>query len=368
MKIISANLYPLNIPFNEVFSHHLASRNASDTLVVEFVTDSGVCGYGEALPRPYVTGENREDTLAVLKQKLPLLIGTDLAENDDVFAVSKRLLEAFTIPGNAARCAIELALIDTLLRISNRSLSTLLPPRINAVEYSGVIGAGSNDRLRAIALRLRSFDFRQVKMKVGRIVGPEQVALVREILGPQVSLRLDANGAFSCEEALTFVDAIASHDIACIEQPIPRGALQELARFKRASSIPVMADESLLSIEDARELIEQQVCDGFNLRISKLGGLGQTLEIAHMAAEAGIFVQIGCMVGETAILSAVGRHLAASLPEVRFVEGSFGKHLLVEDISQEEICFGPKGKAGLIGGPGIGVSICREKLLRFTER
>lgn len=368
MKIIAAKVYPLNIPFNEVFSHHLASRSASDTLVVELVTDGGVCGYGEALPRPYVSGENREDTLAVLQEKLPLFIGTELAECDDIFAASQRLLESLAIPGNAARCAIELALIDILLRISRRSLSALLPPRIDTVEYSGVISAGSNDRLQAIAMRLQAFGFRQVKMKVGQNVGTEQVALVRQILGPQVSLRLDANGAFSCDEALAFADAVARHDIACIEQPIPRGDLPELARFRRASPIPVVADESLLGIEDARALIEHQACDGFNLRISKLGGLGPTLEIARLAAEAGIFVQIGCMVGETAILSAVGRHLAASLPEVRFVEGSFGKHLLVEDISQEEISFGPKGWARIIDGPGIGVSISREKLLKLTER
>lgn len=368
MKIIAARVYPLNIPFNEIFSHHLASRSASDTLVVELVTDSGVCGYGETLPRPYVTGENREETLAVLREKLPLLVGIELAEGDDVFAASQRLLQSFAISGNAARCAIELALIDAMLRVSKRSLSDVLPPRMDTVEYSGVISAGSNDRLRAIALRLQAFGFRQVKMKVGQNVGPEQVALVRQILGPQVSLRLDANGAFSCDEALAFVDAVACHDIACIEQPLPRGDLQEQARFRRASPIPVVADESLLGSEDAQALIEYQACDGFNLRLSKLGGLGPTLEIARLAAKAGIFVQIGCMVGETAILSAVGRHLAASLPELRFVEGSFGKHLLVEDISQEDISFGSKGLAKIMDGPGIGVSISREKLHKFTER
>jgi muconate cycloisomerase len=125
-----------------------------------------------------------------------------------------------------------------------------------------------------------------------------------------------------------------------------------------------MADESLVTLADARALVADKAVDFFNVRVSKCGGLARALAIAALAAEAGLGVQVGSQVGETAILSAAGRHLAATLPEVAFVEGSFGTLLLTEDVSVESVRFGHRGEAPVLTGPGLGIRVVEERLRR----
>jgi muconate cycloisomerase len=125
-----------------------------------------------------------------------------------------------------------------------------------------------------------------------------------------------------------------------------------------------MVDESLVTEADAEALIEAKAADLFNIRVSKCGGLARSLAIAARASAMGIGVQVGSQVGETAILAAAGRHLAAALPEVAFVEGSFGTLLLAEDVAVESVRFGHRGEAPLLTGPGLGIRVVEERLLR----
>ena len=129
-----------------------------------------------------------------------------------------------------------------------------------------------------------------------------------------------------------------------------------------------MADESIVTIDDAKRLIDHNACDYFNLRLSKCGGIFRTLTIADLCAQEGMKIQLGCQVGETAILSAAGRHVAAYLPEVSFVEGSYGTLLLAEDISQEDITFGYGGEAQVVTGYGLGINIREDLLQKYTDK
>jgi muconate cycloisomerase len=149
---------------------------------------------------------------------------------------------------------------------------------------------------------------------------------------------------------------------------IPRGDPQGLASVQASTAISQMADESLITLADAEALIEAGACRGFNLRLAKCGGLGPTLAIAELAAAAGISVQVGCQVGETAILSAAGRHLAAYLPEISFCEGSYGSLLLREDLSRRPIHFGHQGLAKPLKGPGLGVEIQDALLEKYAQQ
>jgi len=128
-----------------------------------------------------------------------------------------------------------------------------------------------------------------------------------------------------------------------------------------------MVDESLVTLDDAQALIAERAVDYFNIRVSKCGGLARSREIAARAATAGVRLQIGSQVGETAILAAAGRHLAAALPETAFVEGSFGTLLLTEDVSAESVRFGHRGEAPLLTGPGLGVNVLEERLRRYAQ-
>ncbi|MCG8367740.1 MAG: enolase [Pseudanabaenales cyanobacterium] len=379
VRIVEATLFALRIPFVEAFAHSIQSRTYSDSIVVRLRADNGAVGYGEAVARPYVTGETVETCLQFMGETLwPSVQATanSLWEEQAPLAWLNQL--AGTLPQgvktdavlawNAARCGFELALADCLLKGQGISLAALFPPRRSTVTYSGVITASSVEGAVKHAKRFKQFALPHLKVKVTGEGDRERIAAIRSVVGPEVSLRIDGNGAYRVETAIATLQALAKFDIDSAEQMIPQGHPQQLAAVQAASPIPQMADESLITLADVQSLIEAHACNFFNLRLSKCGGLAQTLAIATQAQAAGIKIQVGCQVGETAILSAAGRHLAAYLPEVAFCEGSYGTLLLSEDLNRQPIHFGHRGLAKTLRGPGLGVDIQDRVLEKYAHQ
>lgn len=378
MQIVEATLFALHILFVEAFAHSVRSRSSSDSIVVRLRAEDGTVGYGEAVARPYVTGETVAGCLEFMESTLwPAVQATDYAPWAGQDAIT--WLDSLTLPTevdtsatgvvawNAARCGFELALVDCLLKSAGVSLGELLPPR-RSVVYSGVITASSIEGAVKHAKRFKQFGLPHIKVKITGEADRERLAAIRAAVGPAVSLRVDGNGAYGVEGAITTCEALSEFHIDSAEQMIPRGDPQALATVQAATAIPQIADESLITLADAEALIAAKACRGFNLRLAKCGGLGQTLAISELAQSAGIAVQVGCQVGETAILSAAGRHLAAHLPEISFCEGSYGSLLLREDLSRRPIHFGHQGLAKPLKGPGLGVEIQDDLLEKYAQQ
>jgi muconate cycloisomerase len=302
---------------------------------------------------------------ALARRELPALDG------EDALQALEDLIPSVAVPGivahNASRAAVELAVLDCMLRGQGLSMGDLLPPRRRKVVYSGVITAGALDTVVQHARRMKLIGLTQVKVKVGLEDDVARVRAVRDVLGPAASLRVDANGAWSMERAIEVLKALAPMDVAAVEQPLPRGPTSELRRLREATQIPIMADESLVTIGDAEALAADKAVDYFNVRISKCGGLTRSLKVARLGAAAGVGIQVGSQVGETAILSAAGRHLAAHLEAVAFVEGSYGSLLLTEDVSPDGVRFGHRGEADLLTGPGLGVRVLEDRLRKYAR-
>jgi len=372
VRIVSATAHALRIPFVEAFAHSARERSCSDSVVVRVVDDAGVEGWGEGAPRPYVTGETVDFMLRHLAESLcPRLLAVDLPPlcvPADLPAIDALIPDTPTpgvLSAGASRAALEIAVIDCALQRADRSLAALLPPVRKKVVYSGVITAGSRDKVAEHARRMKLIGLHQIKIKVGVGDDVERVRAVRDVL-PNASLRVDANGAWTPDEALRTIEELAPLGIDAIEQPLPRGDIAPLGALRRQSPVPLMVDESLVTMADAEELIAARACDFFNVRISKCGGLARCRAIARRALEAGIQVQIGSQVGETAILSAAGRHLAASIDPLAFTEGSYGTLLLSEDIAAETVRFGHRGEAPLLGGAGLGIHVLEERVRRYA--
>lgn len=380
MRIIGATIYALQIPFVEAFSHSTKSRQFSDSFIVRVTAADGTTGYGEGVARPYVTGETVEASLGYIENQLwPSICAADYPDlvpgADPVTALSAL---ACTLPDqetpgiiawHGARAAVELALIDCRLKQQKLSLAHILPPKRAFVTYSGVITAGALEKAVQHAKHFKLFGIKQLKIKIGGS-GEETVArvrLIRQTVGSSCSLRLDANGAYDdAASALAILTQLAGFNIEAVEQPLRRGLPAELAELKKQSPIPVMVDESLVTLADARALIDAGACDYFNLRVSKCGGITRTLEMAEMATRAGLRLQLGSQVGETAILSAAGRHVAAYLDNVDFLEGSYGTLLLKEDVGRDSINFGHGGRAPVLRGHGLGVKVREEILDKYA--
>ncbi len=376
LRVESMTIYQLRIPFHQSFRHALQSREESDAVVVKVTGSDGRSGYGESLPRSYVTGETTESMVARIRDQLASKIFAEsCAPGWETLEYLHAAMPEWTrtengagnvIAWNAAFCAVELALLDWSLRADHCALADLLPATRFEVVYSGVISADAPADAAALAKRMARLGLRQIKVKVGATDDFARLAAVRKAVGDDVELRADANAAWSAPEAVENLQKLAQFKLHSIEQPVGASDLAGMKQVRDRCGIPVMADESLVTLEQARKLIELKACDYFNIRLSKCGGIVGSLAIAKLAQDAGIKVQVGAQVGETGILSAAGRTFAAHLPALAGAEGSFGTWLLAEDVTFENVAFGPGGRAPLLKTRGLSVTVKEEALERLA--
>jgi muconate cycloisomerase len=376
MRVVAVDVFALRIPFVRAFAHARYTRAESDAVVVRLRDGEGYAGYGEGLPREYVSGEDVASMVGFIRDRLaPRVFAAEVPRGAELFGYLRERFPEWSagpaggaggIRWNAAFCAVELALVDLALRREGDSLADYLPPVGAEVRYDGVIASDDPATAAALARRYVGFGIDRLKVKVGTPDDVARLTAVREAVGDGPALRVDANGAWTVDEALRCLAAFAPFGVESVEQPVAAADLAGLRRVREEAGLAVVADEALVSAADAEALVAERACDAFNVRVSKCGGLTGSLLVAGIARAAGIAVQVGAQVGETAILSAAGRHLAAYLAPVAAVEGSFGTLLLTEDVAAEEVAFGYGGLAPLLTGEGLGVRVREAGLERFA--
>ena len=372
----SVEIFPMCIPFARSFDHATMSRASSDAVIVRVTDGEGFRGYGEALPRPYVTGEDVASMVDALRSRvIPEVLAREFESGMAVLDQVQALAADWSPPQgtgpsvfawNATMCAMELALLDWAFTRSGQSVSEWLVPARDQVVYTGVIDATDPETAGTLASRYADNGFCRIKLKVGLGDDLPRLEAVRRAVGDRVVIRVDANGAWDAATAVKALKTLRAFDIEAVEQPVGSHDIEGMRRVREESGIAVVADESLVTMLDAQALVREQACDVFNVRVSKCGGLIAAKAIAAFGLSAGVQVQVGAQVGETSLLSAAGRHLAAHLPQLESAEGSFGTHLLTEDITADPVMFGHEGLGGLIVSPGLGVAVDDQVLERLA--
>ncbi len=363
------------------FRHAAHERRTSLNVVCGLAAEGGLSGWGECLPRAYVTGESAEDVHRAIAEAVPAFDWPAIESRDDLLGALERVADDFLPDHPSGRCAVEVALLDLGARALNipatdvvaalaQRLGLPLRDACAPVVHSGVIGAGSLISVTRKALKMRLFGLRQIKVKVGDTIAEDiaRVRRLRRVCGRRTDLRVDANGAWSFEEAVAAIAALATFGISSVEQPLPRGQEHRLADLRRAVPVPVALDESLTSLDDARRAIEGNSADLFNIRLSKCGGVVSALRILAEAHRAGLRAWLGCMVGESGILSAAGRAFACAVEGLVHLEGAYDHHLFGEFLTTEPVGFGRRGLGRALTGPGLGVAIDPAVLNRWTRR
>jgi muconate cycloisomerase len=378
MKIVALEAFVVRIPLVKPVKHASHTRSNTDNLVVKATLDNGIVGWGEGVPREYVTGETASSALEQLRQSE---LGKQISECDQLPEILQMIEAIRVVPqpndvrgisGNAARCAVELALLDAYgkaLQIPLSEMTKTLSPNLyeprSLVRYSGAItSARRGMKIRLAAWRMRIFGVKQIKVKVG-IDGyddPYRLRMIRRRVGKSVDIRIDANEAWSASEAGAKIRALEPYRISAVEQPIPHEQAHLLPQLQEEISTPIMLDESCCGMYDAQQAVENKWCQLFNIRLSKLGGFIPAIRLAEFAAAHNIGYQLGCQVGETAILSAAGRHFATSVKNIRYLEGSYDRHLVRKSLSEEDITFGWGGVAPEIRGNGLGIAISEQQV------
>ena len=383
MRVVELTAFHVRIPLKKPIRHASHVRTATDNVVVRCVLEDGTEGFGEGVPREYVTGETIDSCLDLLRRSD---LAAQLEPCPDVAraVLLAERLQLAPVPGddrrcqgNAARCAAELAVLDAYCKHHRRPLTfvtSLLAFGLNEprdwVRYSGAIMSAQGFKAKLAAWMMRAYRFRQVKVKVG-IAGqndPERLRVIRSRLGKKIDVRVDANEAWAPAEAAERIRALEPFGISSVEQPVAHEHADALADVRRQVHTPIMLDESLCGMVDAERAVARGTCDLFNLRLSKCGGFIPSLRLAQFARQKGLSSQLGCQVGETAILSAAGRHFAASVAGLRYVEGSYDRHLVREALGTTDFTFGWGGWAPALPGPGLGVTVNPAALQRVTVR
>ncbi len=385
LKVVELTALQVRIPLRKPVRHASHTRDATDNVVVRCVLEDRTEGFGEGVPREYVTGESIESTVDLLRSSaIPAQLEA-CRDFGQVVALAERLHLA-PVPGddracqgNAARCAVELALLDAYGKHFRQPLSEvtrLLAPDLYRpqpwVRYSGAItSARAGLKIRMAMWRMWGYGFRQVKVKVG-LPGQDDLARFQSIrkawVARKLRLRVDANEAWSAAEAVARIQQLEPFGITSVEQPVPHADVAVLKDVRRAVRVPIMLDESLCSRTDAERAVEQATCDLFNLRLSKCGGFIPTLRLAQFARRHNLGYQLGCQIGETALLSAAGRHFACSVADLLHSEGSYDRHLVREALGTQDITFRWGGWAPALPGPGLGVTLDPPALARVAIR
>ena len=384
-RIVGAELYELDLPFRHPFRHAAAERLRSESVFVRCTTNTGHSGFGETLPRRYVTGEDQRTTFDLLAGRiLPRLLETSFGSFEEVRAflahcdgkAPSEWLPRDT-PQAAAWCAVDLALLDTFGRAFDTDLSGGLPDAAHppagawpeTLRYSLVLsGEGGRHALETL-LKARLYGLRDVKVKVDHqsIAG---VRLARRVLGRRAHVRVDCNMAWTREEARVAMIGMSREGVESFEQPLEAADVDGLARLAADTGLAIMADESFHDAASLETLINARACASFNVRIAKCGGLVASLARCRRVLDAGLGLQIGCQVGETSQLSAAQMILVRTLGQrVEGIEGCYGERLLRTDPVRPLLEFRRRGAPPPAPrGPGFGTAVDLAIIQRHSGR
>jgi L-Ala-D/L-Glu epimerase / N-acetyl-D-glutamate racemase len=340
--------------------------NASEFGIVRILVKGGLEGLGEiSITFPRIGHSLCHAARCVIA---PALVGREALDRPKILAEIDRLM-AGELSAPFLRAAFEMALLDLAGRHYGVPVFELLGGRMrDRVPLAWGIYQKSPEEMAADAVAATKQGYHAIKLKVGRRLCDDLAAVraVSEALGPDIPLRLDANGAWkSVAEAAHAIRALANvASIAWVEQPLPKRNLNGLRALRQITALPVMADESCQTLRDAYELACAEAADMFNVYVVEAGGLMAAAGIFAFAAE----VDFACIIGsqaEMGIGTAACAHLGVSVPNLPYACECFGPLRYLRDIVQDPIPIAG-GYLTPPEGPGLGVRLNRDAVREFT--
>jgi len=337
MRIVRINLYEYRKPFRFKFHNTQTLRASAESVIVRLELENGVLAYGESTPMAYVTGEDCSSVVNLIHNYFsPILFSYEINTIDDVAKLLDQLESECRNRNishyNSALGAIDIALLDALGKTQQLPVTNYLGSIVRKrASYSISIPFLPLQKIEELFFQLPKSTVKYVKVLVGEVEreNMSRVNLVRSLFGSDVDIRLENNGKWTFKQAISNLDQLQKFNITAVEQPLAKDDIEGLRRLKEATVIPIIVDESMLTLSDAKRLIEREACDILNIKISKCGGLLRSKRIAQFAKSQNILCQLGAHVGETEILKEAGKSFALTTPNLVYFEGC--SFLLFED-------------------------------------
>lgn len=286
-------IFKMNIPLKYPFVISLETITSAKNVLIEIETHSGLFGYGECSPYPKIHHETQDSCLYFAKQIAPNLKGLNPW---DIISWQKAI--NYNLEGqNCIKSAFDMALYDLSAQIAGLPLYAYLGGNNTKVMFTDMtVGIESPEKMAIEAKKYVEDSFPAIKIKLGTNFHDDvqRVKSVRDAIGREIPLRIDANQGWEVQTALEILREIVPLGVEYCEQPVETSLFKEMAYLHQQSPIPIMADESLFDPVDALELIRQNACSGFNIKISKAGGIRPAQLSALFAETAGMKCQVGC--------------------------------------------------------------------------
>ena len=318
MKIQGLECWPVTMRLQEPYTIAYEHVEETTNVFAHVDTDAGVSGFGCAAPDEAITGETPDSVLDTLSRaNRDLLRGRDPLR----YALLLETLADALPNAPSARAAIDMAIFDIVGKVANLPLWMLLGGYRSSIKTSVTIGVLplSDTTRRAKGLIKQGFTCLKLKGGIDVADDIERVLDVRRVVGRDVELRFDANQGWSVEESRHFVENTRASALELLEQPTRRDQTDLLGRVTKSVHLPVMADESLMSLRDAFRLAKNELADMVNVKLMKVGGIFEALQINAVARAARLEVMIGCM-DESALAIAAGLHVALARRNVAYAD------------------------------------------------
>jgi L-alanine-DL-glutamate epimerase-like enolase superfamily enzyme len=362
-EISQVEIYRAPISFDRVFRLSLGSLQHAPNVFVRVLTEDGQYGWGEASAYSFVTGETLEIACTAAREFAGILLGKSPYEIE----ARMRELDALAVHATTVKSAFDMAFYDLLGKRAGLPLYALLGGKRRDLVSNLTMGIDTPEAMAEDAVRFKSGGARFIKTKLGGEPDLEvaRIRAIREAIGAEIPIRIDANQAWDFVVAEKVLTALEPQNIQYCEQPVPHWNLEDMRRLRSATTIPIMADESLFDHHSAVRLARMQACEYFNVKLCKAGGILGALKVNAVAEAAGIKCQLGSM-SESRLAMSANAHLAASRGNIAFVDLDgplkHGEDPVVGGVEMHE-----DGTMILPEDPGLGADVSGDYLVNLEQ-
>lgn len=312
MKITEVKLGKISVPLRVPFKTALRSVNSVEDVIVELHTDTGAVGYGEAPPTGAITGDTAGAIVGAIRDHIARsIVGRDVDDFEDVLQIVQRCV----VKNTSAKAAVDMALWDLYGQLYKIPVYKLMGGARKQIVTDITISVNPPEEMARDAVNAVERGYDTLKIKVG--ANPEldvaRLTAVRQAIGDRTCIRIDANQGWEPKQAVRLLNQMQEKglDLEFVEQPVKAHDLEGMKYVTERSYVPVLADESVFSPEDAMKIMQMGAADLVNIKLMKCGGLYNALKIASAAEVYGVECMIGCML-EAKISVNAAVHLACA--------------------------------------------------------
>ncbi len=354
LTITNIELHKIAIPLIEPFAISLGTLYSADNVVVAVHTNEGITGWGECSPFMSINGESADTCMIVGSYFQKIWLGKDPLQ------IMDRMIELTGViyANNSIKSAFDMALYDIAAQRAGLPLHQFLGGCKNkTITTDYTVSVGEASKMAADALKIKAAGFPVIKVKIGKGGANDVIRIraIREAVGYEIPIRIDANQGWTFEEAIETLQALSPYKIQHCEEPLPRWDFMQLPALRAQSPIVIMSDESCADPHDLKRLIDLKACDRINIKLGKCGGILNALKMIRMAENAGMEIQIGAFL-ESRIAMTAFAHVALCSNNIVYFD--FDTALMFsQDPVEGGIVYKEKGVIEVPDVPGIGARL-----------